>query len=490
MSEKSIWSESVSGKMRSSLGENIHTNTVIIGGGMAGILTAYFLVQAGVPCVVVEADRIGSGQTKNTTAKVTSQHGLIYEKLLQSEGLEKAKQYARANQEAIERYRNLAGILKNDVEWRDCSSYLYTRQDTKKLQREFEAAQKLGIQAELTEKTSLPFEVKQALEFKRQGQIHPLKFLYSIAENITVYEKTKVKCVEEHVVKTDSGEIYAKHIVFACHYPFQNRPGYYFLRMHQERSYVLAIKSGGILEGVYYGIDEDGVSLRQWGEYLLLGGGSHRTGKKICGNPYEYLTHVADEYWPGCPEAARWSAQDCMTLDKIPYIGQYSRSRPYWYVATGFQKWGMTGSMVSAMILSDLICKRKSKYAEVFSPLRFHMQTSVGPFFNESGHAAAGLMKQAAGAPEEKLEALRPGQGGTIEQGGRKYGAYKDESGKIYKISVRCPHLGCQLQWNEVEKSWDCPCHGSRFDYRGRRLDEPAQEDIGCHILDIRTGSD
>lgn len=481
MSEKSIWSESAPGKMRCSLQGNIRTNAVIIGGGMAGILTAYFLGQAGIPCIVLEADRIGSGQTKNTTAKVTSQHGLIYEKLLQDVGLEKAKQYAQANQEAIERYRNLAGMLKDDVDWVDCSAYLYTKENTKKLQREFEAAKKVGITAELTEKTRLPFEVKQELEFKGQGQFHPLKFLYSLAEDVTVYEKTNVKFVEGHVVKTDSGEIHAENIVFACHYPFQNKPGYYFLRMHQERSYVLAVKSGSILDGMYYGIDEDGVSLRHWGEYLLLGGGSHRTGKKICENPYDYLTRVADEYWPGCPEAAHWSAQDCMTLDQIPYIGQYSRNQPYWYVATGFKKWGMTGSMVSAMLLSDLICKRKSKYAEVFSPLRFHMQTSVGPLFNESGHAAAGLMKRAAGAPEDKLEALRPGQGSIIEHDGRKYGAYKDESGRVYMVSARCPHLGCQLQWNKVEKSWDCPCHGSRFDFMGRRLDEPAQEDIECH---------
>lgn len=482
MFEKSIWSMSASGRMRPALQGDIRTDAVVIGAGMAGILTAHFLGQAGVQCVVLEADRIGSGQTKNTTAKVTSQHSLIYDKLLQDVGAEKAQQYARANQEAIERYRILAHKYKNNVDWQDCPSYLYTNRDTKELKREYEAAKKLGIPAELVENINLPFEVKRALKFEGQGQFHPLKFLYSIAENLTVYEKTKVKYVEDHIVKTNQGQVHGEHIVFACHYPFQNKPGYYFLRMHQERSYVSALAVGTTLEGMYYGIDKDGISLRQWGDNLLIGGGSHRTGKLGAGSPYDYLTHMADSYWPGCPEVARWSAQDCMTLDGIPYIGQYSNSTPNWYVATGFRKWGMTSSMVSAMILSDLICKRKCEYAEVFSPQRFRMQTSVAPLLNESGHAVTGLLKQLVGIPKEKLEGLRPGHGGIVEYEGGKYGVYKDELGVTYAVSARCPHMGCQLQWNKVEKSWDCPCHGSRFDYRGKRLDEPAQEDIECHI--------
>ncbi|MGC4019817.1 MAG: FAD-dependent oxidoreductase [Muricomes sp.] len=478
MVEKSIWSTTASARMRPSLQGDIHTDAVIIGAGMSGILTAHFLMQAGVQCIVLERDRIGSGQTKNTTAKITSQHNLIYDKLLQSVGMEKAQQYAKANQEAIERYRILIRKYKYDVDWQDCPSYLYTKEETKLLKREYEAARKLGIQAELTENVNLPFAVKQALKFEGQGQFHPLKFLYSLGENITIYEKTKVERVEKNVVKTDKGEVHAKYIIFACHYPFQNRPGYYFLRMHQERSYVLAVKENTLLNGMYYGIDKDGISLRQWGEHLLIGGGSHRTGEKPPGSPYDYLTRVADTYWPGSGETARWSAQDCMTLDGIPYIGPYSRSMPDWYVATGFQKWGMTSSMVSAMILSDMICDRKNEYMEVFSPRRFRVRTSVGPFLKEGGHAVSGLVKRMAGIPKEKLEDLRPGHGGIVEFKGSKYGVYKDESGRVYTVSVRCPHMGCQLKWNKEEKSWDCPCHGSRFDYKGRSLDEPAQEDI------------
>ena len=208
--------------------------------------------------------------------------------------------------------------------------------------------------------------------------------------------------------------------------------------------------------------------------------------KKIIGSQYDYLVHMAETYWPGCRVSAQWSAQDCITLDHIPYIGQFSHARPDWYVATGFGKWGMTSSMVSAMVLTDLICKRKSGYAEVFSPQRFHVQPSVGNFLKDSGHAAAGLLKRAAGIPKEDLAHLHPGHGGIVEYDGHKYGVYKEDDGKVYAVSARCPHLGCQLEWNPQEKSWDCPCHGSRFDYKGKRLDEPAQEDIECHVREVQ----
>lgn len=488
MVNKSIWSISASAGKRDPLSENISTDTVIIGGGLAGVLTAHFLEQAGVECVILEALRIGSGQTKNTTAKVTAQHGMIYDSLIQSVGKEKAGQYAAANQEAVNRYRILAEKYKEkykmDCWWEDCPAYLYTASDSKRLRQEYEAVKRLGLPASLTEETELPFPVKLALKFEYQGRFHPLRFLYSIAEGLKIYENTKVKHVEGNTVTTDKGQVKAKNIVFACHYPFLNVPGYYFMRMHQERSYVLSVKQACRLQGMYYGIDEDALSCRSAGEELLIGGGGHRTGQKPTGNPYDYLSHMAEKYWPGCKETARWSAQDCMTLDKIPYIGPFSRSCPDWYVATGFGKWGMTSSMVSAMILTDLILKRDCPYAEVFSPQRYNIQASAGNFIKDSGHVAAGLLKRAAGIPKEKLEEVRTGEGAVIEFEGHKYGVYNSGKGKIYAVSVKCPHLGCQLEWNAQEKSWDCPCHGSRFDYCGRHLDDPAQEDIECYVLE------
>lgn len=482
MVEKSIWSMSAWTKRRNPLPGDIRTETVIIGAGMAGILTAHFLEQAGMKCVVLDAGRIGGGETRNTTAKVTSAHSLIYARLLSGLGQERALEYARANQEAVERYKLLSQKYGHTFEWKECSSYLYTLQDEKKLREEYEAARRLRLPAELTEKTDLPFSVKGALEFHDQGQIHPLKFLYTLAEDLTIYENTKAERVESHRVVTSLGTVYAENVVFACHYPFTNSPGYYFMRMHQERSYVLAVKPDYSLEGIYYGIDEEGLSFRSQGKYVLVGGGGHRTGKKEPACMCDYLSHRAQELWPGCKEVSCWAAQDCMTLDGIPYIGPFSKSRPGWYVATGFGKWGMTSSMVSAMILSNLICRRKNPYAQVFSPQRFHLTASMGRLCKDGAYAASGLLKQAASIPKEKLESIGLGHGGIVEYNGHKYGVYKEVSGQIYAISTKCPHLGCQLAWNQEERSWDCPCHGSRFDYKGKRLNEPAQADLECHM--------
>ena len=483
MVRKSLWDMTASARERKPLAGDISVNTVVIGAGMAGILTAHMLEQAGVSCVVLEAGRIGGGQTGHTTAKITSQHGMIYDRLLQSVGSKMAGQYAGANQEAIERYRILAEKYGIDCQWQDCPACPYTTENTRALCREYEAARRLGLPVKYKESARLPFPVKGVLEFSGQACFHPLKFLYKIAEDLQVYEHTKVKHVKNKHVLTDKGTVKAQNIVFACHYPFVNVPGYYFMRMHQERSYVMAVKNAEALDGMYYGIDRDGLSFRNMGDYLLLGGGGGRTGQQPAESPYEYLGRMADLYWPGCEEAACWSAQDCMSLDGIPYIGRFSRIRPNWYVATGFGKWGMTGSMVSAMIISSYICGRECTYGDVFSPQRLNISASAGDFFENIGYAAAGFFRQAMWIPRDKIKPLHPGQGAVVGYKGRKYGVYKEPSGNVYMVPARCPHLGCLLKWNNAEKSWDCPCHGSRFDYRGRRLDEPSQEDIPCRVL-------
>lgn len=478
MKQESIWYQSATVSGRSALAGDICVDTAIIGGGMTGILTAHFLEQSGRECVVLEADEIGNGQTGHTTAKVTLQHGLIYQKLLQSVGKEKAKQYADANRKAIERYRILVEKYGIDCEWRECPAYLYAVRDSRKLREEYQAALALGIPAELTEKTELPFPVKAALCFPEQACFHPLKFLYRIAEEVKVYEHTKVLRVEDHLIVTDRGNVKASRIVFACHYPFLNRPGYYFLRMHQERSYVIALEKVPLMQGMYLGAEEGGLSFRSAGNTLLLGGGSHRTGENPLGNRYQYLSREAERYWPECRKTGAWSAQDCMTLDGIPYVGRFGRRTDDWFAATGFQKWGMTSSMAAALLMTDLICGRENPYAEVFSPQRINAAASAKVFLEEGKYAAVNLWKERMTLPKETLAQIQPGHGGVVEIDGEKTGVYKDETGEVYAVSVKCPHLGCQLVWNPDEKSWDCPCHGSRFDYRGRLLDGPAQSTV------------
>ena len=476
---ESIWSKDTKISPRPSLMEDIKTETVVIGGGLAGCLIAMRLEEMGIPAVVLEAAQIGSGQTKNTTAKITSQHGLIYDKLQQSFGRERAKQYADYNQAAIAAYRNLIAKRQIDCQWEERDAYLYSRTEQEPLKREMEAARQAGIDASFHETTALPFSVKGAVRFGGQAQFHPLQFLDAITKDLTIYENTRVQTVEDNQVITPKGTVTAEHIVFATHFPFINVPGYYFMRMHQERSYVLALSEAPQLHGMYLGIDEnEGYSFRNAGDLLLLGGGKHRTGENRKGDSYDDLLRRAVQWFPAGREVARWSAQDCMTLDGVPYIGPFSAdASARWYVATGFQKWGMTSSMVSAMILSQWIATGDCPNADVFSPKRFTPVASAKSFLQEGAHAVKDLTKRIFAPPRATLDALPLGHGGVVEVDGEKVGAYKDETGNIFLVSVRCPHLGCQLEWNPAEKSWDCPCHGSRFDFHGKLLDGPAEGD-------------
>ena len=476
---KSIWSKTVEFPERTPLPGDLTADAAVIGGGLAGVLTAHFLQEAGLHVVVLEASRVGSGQTKNTTAKITSQHGLIYHRLLEQLGEERARQYAEANQRAIEEYRNLVTERRIECDFTEAPAYLYSTAEREPLEQEFEAARLLGIDAALCDGAELPFPVAAVLRFDRQARFHPLEFLRAVAEPLEIYEQTAVQSVEENRLQTDRGTVTAQHIVFATHYPFLNVPGYYFMRMHQERSYVLALENAAQLTGMYLGVDEDGLSLRPQGNLLLLGGGNHRTGENSAGGQYRKLREAAKRYWPESREAAAWSAQDCMTLDGMPYIGRFSSSTPNWYVATGFQKWGMTSSMVSALLLTDLIVKGESPWEAVFSPQRFEPTASAKTLMQETAQATKGLARKLFTPPRADIEALPTGHGGVVEYDGDKVGVYKDDNGEAFIVSIRCPHLGCQLEWNPDEKSWDCPCHGSRFDYRGNLIDNPAQRGLG-----------
>lgn len=478
MCMNSIWRTTTKIEPRPALEGDIETEAAVLGGGLAGVLTAHFLQERGVKTVLLEANQLGSGQTGNTTAKVTSQHGLLYQKLIRELGEEGAGQYARANQRSVAAYRTLVEEKNIDCQWEERPAYLYSTAGGELLQEEAHAAWRLGIDAKFTTDTELPFQVKGAVRFAEQAQFHPLKFLEHIARDMTVYEGTRAIKVEGDNVVTDKGKVKAKHIVFATHFPFVNMPGYYFLRLHQERSYVLALENAQPLDGMYLGVDEAGLSLRTSGELLLLGGGGHRTGENSAGGRYDLLRQAAKTYWPQARETAHWSAQDCMPLDGVPYIGRFSPSAPNWYVATGFQKWGMSSSMAAALILCGLITGKEDPDSAVFAPHRFRLAASAKNLWTDGGKTVKSLARSAFSPPKAAVDELPLGHGGIVESEGVKAGVYKDKEGKVYAVSVCCPHLGCQLEWNSDEKSWDCPCHGSRFDYTGALLDNPAQENL------------
>lgn len=440
--QPSIWTDPIDPAPRPALSKNAACDVAVIGGGLAGVLTAWFLQNAGIDVLVLEKHRIGAGETGRTTAKLTAQHDLIYHTLAQSRGPVIARQYAKANLDAIDQYEAIIRTLPIDCGFQRCPAYLYTNGTGHRLQLEYLAAKQAGIPCALTRKTELPVPVTAALRFDHQARFQPLEFLHAIAQGLTIYEHTPVGSIRRAkgrtLLDTPGGTVSARSVVFAAHYPLVNVPGWYFTRMHQERSYVIALQNAFLPYGMYLGIDPDGLSFRMAGDYLLLGGGSHRTGESP-GHPYEILEAQAKTLWPQCRVARRWSAQDCVTIDNVPYIGPYAPSAPDWFVATGFRKWGMTSSMVAAQLLADLICGVENPYAPVFDPAR-SIKGSVGNLMNEMGHAVKSLSK------------------GLLQ--GR-----------------RCTHMGCRLEWNPAEGTWDCPCHGSRFAPDGTILNDPAMKE-------------
>lgn len=432
---ESVWSDSTELPRFDRLEADRRTDVLIIGGGMAGILCAYMLKQAGLDSILVEANRICSGITKNTTAKITVQHGLIYHKLVKQFGLEKASLYLRANQEALEKYRELCKDIDCDFEEKD--AFVYTLDNPRAIQKELDSLQKLRFPAEFAQQLPLPFQIEGAVKFTGQAQFHPLKFIRAIVRNLAVYENTEVKGLAENKAYTEQGTITADRIVVATHFPFLNKHGSYFIKMYQHRSYVIALKNAPNLNGMYVDEAPKGMSFRNHNGFLLVGGGGCRTGKT--GGNWEEIRRFSAQHYPGAGELYRWSAQDCMTLDSVPYIGTYSKHTPSLYVATGFNKWGMTSSMVSALLLTDLVSGKRNPYSEVFSPSRNILR------------------------PQLALNALQ---------------ATKN---LLTPTSPRCPHLGCALKWNRAEHSWDCPCHGSRFDENGSLIDNPATGDLRHH---------
>lgn len=428
----SIWEREVRLPRFPRLEGDLQTDVLIIGGGLAGLLCGERLTRAGVECTVIEQNRIMGGVSGRTTAKLTSQHGLIYSRLLEQLGAEKARLYWQANEAALAAFRELAE--RADCDFSAQSSYLYATDGTQKLERELAAYEQLGIPARWENNLPLPFPVAGALRFSDQAQFHPLKLAAHLCKHLKIYENTKALEFQGDRVRTPKGTITARKIIVATHFPLLNKHGAYFLKLYQQRSYVIALEHAPQLEGMYLDCEENGLSIRSAGPWLLLGGGGHRTGKQGLG--WQLPESAARQYYPQARTVARWATQDCMSLDGMPYIGRYSRATPDLYVATGFGKWGMTASMLSAQILTDTILGRENPYGALFSPQRssWHRQLLVN-------------------GAESAVNLLRP-------------------------TRPRCPHLGCALHWNRGEHSWDCACHGSRFDGEGKRLNGPASGDL------------
>ncbi len=429
---KSLWMDDAGPERRyAPLRGNVDTDTAVVGGGMAGILCARLLRERGIDSVVVEAERIGMGITRCTTAKITAQHGLVYSGIARRYGLGAAREYWRANQEAVEEYRRLSRGFPCDFE--EKTAYVYSRDDRKKLEQEREIYDRLGIGAVFQEHPPIPVQTVGALGMAEQAQFHPLKFLNAAAQGLQIYEDTFAAEIRPGRVVTAQGTVRARRVILATHFPMVNLRGLYFLKLRQHRSYVLALAGARDPGGMYIDEQEGGLSFRTCNGTLLLGGGGHPTGKR--GGGWEELRRAAEAAYPGAREQYAWATQDCMSLDGIPYIGRHQKNSRELYVATGFNKWGMTGAMAAARVLSGLIAEGGSRYRELFDPSRsvVHPQLLVN-----LGQAAMGLLS----------------------------------------FGRRCPHMGCALRWNPREHTWDCPCHGSRFDREGGLIDNPAKRGL------------
>lgn len=429
---KSVWQTNTKLPEFPKLDKDVKTDVLIIGGGVAGILTAYFLHQNRVKYILVEKDKICSGTTQNTTAKITFQHGLIYQKILKSGGIEAAQKYLNANRLAFDKYAEMCRNIECDYVTKN--NYVYSASGRKQLESEMDALSKIGYKAELCENLSIPIKTVGAVKFPKQAQFDPLKFISAIAGELNIYENTFVREMVGTTAITDKCRIKADKVIVTTHFPFINKHGSYFLKLYQHRSYVIALDNAPNVNGMYVDENHKGMSFRNYENLLFVGGGGHRTGEK--GGNWNELRNFAKLHYPDANEKFYWAAQDCMSLDGIPYIGKYSLNTPNLYVAGGFNKWGMTGAMVSAMILSDMLMGKRNDYADIFSPSRNIIKPQL---FINGGKAIKNLL-----TPTNK----------------------------------RCPHMGCALKWNSAEHSWDCACHGSRFSTDGRVLDNPANGDL------------
>lgn len=429
-----LWTETVPSLPEHPLANDITADVCVIGGGMAGVLIADELTRRGADCVLLDAALPGTGITKGTTAALTAQHDQLYHKLARTYGRNAAAHVLQANLKGLEKIRRLAADMDCDLE--NKPSVMYSRTGRDELKEEAEFLRVIGFPATYTTSPDLPFSAVDAVVYPDMAQFHPLKFLNALAGNIRYYTHAFVRKTErtdkEVVAVTDGGRVRAKQVIVATHFPFLNRRGLYFVKQYQMRSYVVAF-SGAPELGFTADAAGDGFYLRSWRDLLLVGGGSHRTGRK--GDGFAAILDFVRTHFPAAKEVCRWANQDCVTLDYVPYIGQYSPAMPNVFVATGFGLWGMTTSAVAADLLADAVEGKKNRYAAVFAPDRSVLHPQL--FVN---------------------------LGATLAD-------------YLIPTTRRCPHLGCALRYNRAEHSWDCPCHGSRFDSEGHLIDNPAMRD-------------
>lgn len=491
----SLWRDTVHLPAFRPLQENRKTNTLVVGAGITGITAAYLLAKNGVPVTLIDASTVASGTSGYTTAKITAQHGLIYDHLIRTLGEEKAALYYQANKEALHWMGShvLERALHCDYEIQPAVVYATTDQEAKNIEKEKLAYDRLGILGNLTHSIDLPIDVKNALIMPGQAQFHPLMYLHELVADLVkmhvpIFEETLAVDItdkeSEPLVMTKQGfGIQCQNVLICSHFPFYDNR-FYFSRMFPERSYLAAYETEGkVPEGMYLSASAPKRSIRglrlNHKNYLLIGGENHKTGR---GEPmeqhYQRLESFARQTFGDQDLVAHWSAQDFTTLDQVPYIGKLAKNNPHVLVAAGFHKWGMTTGTLAAQLLTDLVLERANPYVDLFKPARFEAAPMLASFLVENMKTAGNLIKGKISKPQPLEEHLQNDQGIIASLHGRKVGAYRNKEGQLTVVDATCPHMGCEVNWNQGERTWDCPCHGSRFTANGEVLDGPAKESL------------
>ncbi|CAN5182973.1 FAD-dependent oxidoreductase [soil metagenome] len=495
MNNPSVWvGTTTSSPSFPSLSGTVEVDIAVVGAGITGLTTAWLLKQSGAKVAVVESGRVCSGTTGYTTAKVTALHGLTYAELVATHGHDKAQQYAQANQAAVERIASLVEELDIDCQFERRPALTYTTDPARRadVAAEVEAATSLGLPATYVETTDLPYEIEAAVCLENQGQFHPRRYCLALASAITgegshVFEGTRALDIDEAgqspVVHTDGGDVVAADVVVATLLPFVDFGGF-FAKAHPVSSYALAVTVDGDLpEGMYLGADTPTRSVRSvpldGGRCLILGGESHKVGQG--GDTEQYFASL--ESWARSAFAVRsidwrWSAHDYVPVDSVPYVGRSPRTQRV-HVATGFKKWGMSNGTAAAMILSDTLLGRENPWSEVFDATRVDASGSVKEFVKENVDVGKRFVKDhVERLSSPSADSLAPGEGGLVDVDGDQVAAYRHPDGTLQAVSAICTHLGCVVQWNPAETTWDCPCHGSRFACDGKVLYGPATADL------------
>ena len=485
----------------SSLTHSIETDVCIIGAGIFGLTCAYYLSKLGFQVTVLEKDNIGEKTTGHTTAKITSQHNLFYDYLIHSYGKKFASDYLEVNEKAIKNIKEIIDHEKIKCDFSYQNSYVYTTtpSEVKTIKKEVSSVESLGFPCEFVTKVGLPFKIEGAICFNHQAQFHPLKYLYGLCQSISahsgkIYTHTVATNVEKdidstYLVSTHQATVKSKIVIMATHYPFINFPGLYFLKMYQSTSYLIAIDpKKSLFNGMYINATNPIFSYRtaKYGgkELLLIGGGDHKTGHPSCyEDTYGILEAEAKKFYPDSEVLYRWNTRDCISLDKIPYIGQYANSLPNVFIGTGFKKWGMTLSNVAANIIVDKILNKDNPYEYLFKPSRLNPIKNKDEMKNILVQSANSLLLDKFKCANMCFDEIQNDSGSIIEINHEKVGIYKNSEGKIYAVKPICTHLGCLLSWNDVDKTWDCPCHGSRFNYQGKNIYDPAIKSLDIYEI-------